>query len=223
VVLAAAGLTVAVGLVFVVRNATSQSGYTPSLTTTGQPDLLGVWQVLNTAAWNIQDHSEEQYPGLPARFSMPAGQGVVDGNERRTIDGVPDVQGYWRGPGSGTEDIEEHPKTDEDDGGKTRIVDPADGKVPYQTWALPLPRRHRTTYVEPNVPCFPSGVPRSLYVPTQIQFLQTRGSVLILFERAHTYRVAIQSAAFVFWTKPAARENAIRIRSFALATRSAPV
>ena len=79
--LAAAGLTVLASLVFVGRNATSQSDYTPSLTTTGQPDLQGVWQVLNTAAWNIQDHSEERYPGLPARFSMPAGQGVVDGNE----------------------------------------------------------------------------------------------------------------------------------------------
>ena len=41
-------------------------------------------------------------------------------------------------------------------------------------------------YVEPNVSCFPSGVPRSLYVPTQIEFLQTAGYV---FERAHTYRV----------------------------------
>ena len=81
VVLAAAGLTVVVSLVLVVRNATSQSGYTPSLTTTGQPDLQGVWQVLNMAAFNIQDHSEERYPGLPARFSMPAGQGVVDGRE----------------------------------------------------------------------------------------------------------------------------------------------
>lgn len=66
---------------------------------------------------------------------------------------------------------------------------PLTGKIPYQTWARPLPSQHRTKYVEPNVPCFPSGVPRSLYVPTPIQFLQTTGYVLILFERAHTYRV----------------------------------
>ena len=39
----------------------------------GHPDLSGYWQVLNTAAWNIQDHSAQ--PGIPA------GQGVVDGNE----------------------------------------------------------------------------------------------------------------------------------------------
>ena len=39
----------------------------------GHPDLSGYWQVLNTAAWNIQDHAAQ--PGIPA------GQGVVDGNE----------------------------------------------------------------------------------------------------------------------------------------------
>ena len=38
----------------------------------GHPDLSGIWQVLNTAAWDIQDHS--------AAKGVPAGQGVVAGN-----------------------------------------------------------------------------------------------------------------------------------------------
>jgi len=38
-----------------------------------RPNLQGIWQVLNTAAWDIQDH--------PARLGVPAGQGIVDGNE----------------------------------------------------------------------------------------------------------------------------------------------
>ena len=42
-------------------------------TADGQPDLQGVWQAMNTAAWDIQDHS--------ARGGVPAGQGVVEGNE----------------------------------------------------------------------------------------------------------------------------------------------
>src|SRR5262245_65285613 len=41
--------------------------------TNARPDLSGVWQVLNTAAWDIQDHS--------ASLGVPAGQGVVEGNE----------------------------------------------------------------------------------------------------------------------------------------------
>ena len=47
--------------------------YTPSRTPDGQPDLQGIWQVLNTAAWDIQDHG--------ARLGVPAGHGVVEGNE----------------------------------------------------------------------------------------------------------------------------------------------
>ena len=55
--------------------------YTPPRTRAGQPDLQGIWQVANTAAWDIQDHAGQRFPGLPARFSEPAGQGVVEGNE----------------------------------------------------------------------------------------------------------------------------------------------
>jgi hypothetical protein len=47
--------------------------YTPPRTPDGQPDLQGIWQVLNTAAWDIQDHG--------ARLGVPAGHGVVEGNE----------------------------------------------------------------------------------------------------------------------------------------------
>jgi len=38
-----------------------------------KPNLNGVWQVLTTAAWDIQDHH--------AQLDVPAGQGVVEGNE----------------------------------------------------------------------------------------------------------------------------------------------
>ena len=49
------------------------SAYNPPLTSDGKPDLQGIWQALSTAAWDIQDHS--------ARLGVPAGQGVVEGNE----------------------------------------------------------------------------------------------------------------------------------------------
>jgi hypothetical protein len=39
----------------------------------GKPDISGVWQALNTAEWDIQDHS--------GRLGVPAGEGVVEGNE----------------------------------------------------------------------------------------------------------------------------------------------
>jgi hypothetical protein len=39
----------------------------------GKPNLSGIWQAVNSAVWNIQDHSAET--------GVPAGQGVVEGNE----------------------------------------------------------------------------------------------------------------------------------------------
>ena len=107
----------------------------------------------------------------------------------RTPDGKPDIQGFWRAPGSGTESIEEHPKTAEDSGGKSMIVDPPDGKIPYQAWALPQTTENLEKYVEPNTACFPSGVPRIFYTPTRFGILQSPGYVVTLVERAHTYRI----------------------------------
>jgi hypothetical protein len=133
--------------------------------------------------------SQSPCPAEPAQFHPCALARAKTYRPPRTRDGRPDLQGFWRGPASGTENIEAHPMTDDDNGGPSLIVDPSDGKIPYQPWAAELKKENRSKYVEPNVPCFPSGVPRSLYVPTQIEILQSAGHVLILFERAHTYRI----------------------------------
>jgi len=47
--------------------------YTPPKLANGQPDISGIWQVLNTAAWDLQDHG--------ASLGVPAGHGVVVDNE----------------------------------------------------------------------------------------------------------------------------------------------
>lgn len=47
--------------------------YAPPRTADGKPNLQGIWQVLNTAAWDIQDHN--------ARLGVPPGRGVVEGND----------------------------------------------------------------------------------------------------------------------------------------------
>src|SRR2546427_7229521 len=43
----------------------------------GKPDFSGLWQALNTAAWDIQDHNS----ALAGDLGVPPGKGVVDGNE----------------------------------------------------------------------------------------------------------------------------------------------
>jgi hypothetical protein len=49
----------------------------------GHADLNGIWQAMNTANWDLQDHAARQGPviALGAAFSVPAGEGVVDGND----------------------------------------------------------------------------------------------------------------------------------------------
>ena len=64
-----------------VAQPSAQRATSPAQAPAGRPDLQGIWQVLNTAAWDIQDHAGGRFPGLPARFSVPAGQGVVEGND----------------------------------------------------------------------------------------------------------------------------------------------
>jgi hypothetical protein len=70
---------VAAALVWFTATAAAQSAtagqvrVSPPRTQDGRPNLNGIRQVLSTAAWDIQNH--------PARLGVPAGQGVVEGND----------------------------------------------------------------------------------------------------------------------------------------------
>jgi hypothetical protein len=64
--------------------AAQDRGYkAPRLAGTQHPDLNGLWQALNTANWDIQDHSAQPAPVLAtgAWGAVPAGRGIVEGNE----------------------------------------------------------------------------------------------------------------------------------------------
>ena len=60
----------------------TQAAYRAPRTANGKPDLNGIWQALNTAHWDIQDHAARPGPPeLGALGAVPAGQAVVEGND----------------------------------------------------------------------------------------------------------------------------------------------
>jgi hypothetical protein len=77
-------VALAVALAIVVPLAAQNREYkAPRLPGTDHPNLNGLWQALNTAYWDIQDHPAQPGPvlALGAWGAIPAGRGVVEGNE----------------------------------------------------------------------------------------------------------------------------------------------
>jgi hypothetical protein len=128
-------------------------------------------------------------------------------------DGQPDVQGYYRAERSGTYSLrmgtiwgagvnEMILRKDLEAEGMplpswpSRIVDPADGDVPYQPWArakqqelqdnMEEPTRQR--HIDPQARCFPNGPVRGFFLDT-VQFQQFPGYVVLSHEQNHLYRI----------------------------------
>jgi hypothetical protein len=124
-------------------------------------------------------------------------------------DGQPDVQGDWDPENTGTFDL-----TDPRAGGgrldeilrersgvkrvpkPSRVVDPPDGKIPYQPWAAARQQvlaDHADTptapeHIDPQARCLPGGVPREMF-HSQVRILQSPGYVVILYAQNHVYRI----------------------------------
>jgi hypothetical protein len=123
----------------------------------------------------------------------------------RTPDGQPDLQGVWTNGALGRplEAPEHLDGTAALDSSRIPlIVEPADGKIPFQPWALErrnFLRAHfakSLEFLDTRQRCLPPGVPRVFYPHTYIDgksdgnlFLQSPGQVMMLFEWNHQYRI----------------------------------
>jgi hypothetical protein len=105
----------------------------------------------------------------------------------RTKDGKPDFSGYWGGTQVPHENLQAHPRTPDDNGGPSFVIDPPDGRVPIQAWAERQRAENRARYIDQNAQCFQSGVPRHLYMGAY-QFLQTPTRLVQLSEETNAYR-----------------------------------
>ncbi len=120
----------------------------------------------------------------------------------RTPDGQPDLQGFWIVTPGGTysitdlelQSLYQNNRPNPALRGKSRVVDPADGKIPYQPWAAekaklifdnhtdPTPQ-----FLDPDARCFLQGVPRHLY-NREVEIFQSPGYVTFFNMAHHTYR-----------------------------------
>ena len=145
------------------------------------------------------------YPGdgsKPAAMPIPERPDVAvktAANIRRTPDGKPDFQGFYIPDGGGANyGLEKHVGNPFTPGGRGVIIDPPDGKLPRQEWATEEWKdrnRPERGYDDPTAHCFPAGLPRSLYVPTSFEIIQTPDYVVFLHERVAWRIIRIAQAA----------------------------
>jgi hypothetical protein len=77
------------------------------------------------------------------------------------------------------------------------IIDPPDGKIPYQPGALAtrqLNFANRAT-ADPETKCFQPGVPRAAYLPSPFQVFQNDRGVYIVYQDVHAYRIIYLDAS----------------------------
>jgi hypothetical protein len=137
----------------------------------------------------------------PAVFWRCAQESAKKFDPPRTASGTPDFGGFWRHGTEAKEDLEvpwdnaarlgirgrgrEVPAGP----GKSLVVDTPDGKIPLQPWAAAQRRENEAKYIDHNVQCFLSGVPRFIYEGGAYQFLQSPEHITIMSEEAHAFRV----------------------------------
>jgi hypothetical protein len=126
----------------------------------------------------------------------PRAPEVPAGPVKRLANGKPDIQGYWNARGGGLFSIEatEARKQIGVNAGKGIVIDPADGKIPYQPWArekeIDLSENH--TIEESDAHCYTSGIPHMVEAQSSFQILQPEGQagyVVMIWEYMHNYRI----------------------------------
>ena len=99
----------------------------------------------------------------------------------RTADGQPDLQGIWEIRNSPDKDIEK---------AKGLIVEPKNGKIPYQPAALAKKKENEKNgaKADPLNSCYMPGVPRINLLAYPLQIFQTPGQISIAYEYIHNFR-----------------------------------
>lgn len=121
-------------------------------------------------------------------------------NGARLSDGQPDVQGQWSNTisnhtnftdpqGATPGEKPRNPLGPRSERAPSRVIDPADGQIPYQPWARELQQEYlknfsdptKPEYIEPLARCAPGG-PSKSFIWHGYEIRQFPGYVLFLFD-----------------------------------------
>ena len=121
-----------------------------------------------------------QYRGDAARFHPCVVEAAKTFNPPRLPDGHPNFGGFW-GRTVNSYDVEDHPATFMIRAQKSMIVDPPDGKIPYQPWAAAQKKKNAELYLDPDAQCLLPGLPRATgYMSDRLLIRQPKGYVIFI-------------------------------------------
>ena len=143
-----------------------------------------------------------QLPARAAAQNLPAA--TPGYTPTRTPDGQPNLQGFWQSVPGGSYSIEnlelqaiyQQNRRDPSREGKSRIIDPPNGKIPYQPWAAAMAKKYFDAHLDPPAPefldgvarCVVQGVPRGMY-QGEYEIFQLPGYVAFMMGPNHQYRI----------------------------------
>ena len=148
--------------------------YAPALRPDGQPDIQGTY--ISPHGRRIERWTDDEREEWSERMEAVRG---------------PNPGAY------GGEWAEGNLREDNPDRDAVAVVDPADGRVPWQPWALAKKTYirdnpyERQSFLDARVRCLPAGTPRGTFSSgyNGWQVLQPPGQVVILYEHNHLYRI----------------------------------
>ena len=159
---------------------TAPTQYVPKRLPDGQPDIQGVYlpSVAPNAVIPIERFTEEEREAYNRQMLQVRGPNVP-------AHGAEWTEGALRAEGSRIKP------------GMVLVVDPPDGRIPWQPWALAKRnyiRDHpyeRAEFLDPQIRCLPVGTPRMTLGgrTNAYQVLQPPGHVVILGETNHLSRI----------------------------------
>lgn len=156
------------------------------------------WLALPASAAGQRFFLEARPKGAGAKTWLAERAELPPYSPPRLPDGTPNLQGRWGGSSSG-DDIEETEQVDPTTPPwESWVSNPADGRVPYQPWALAVRNAHRAglargvagetgerLYMDPQTYCLKS-VPR--YAQRGFELVQTPGYVTQMLVWGHYHR-----------------------------------